>query len=131
MEKAYAQAVKAGDANRMARTSAMYEIETLRQTLELGAGDHAYPSQQRYLPDCNTDYQLYQRLDLTVRTEKDLQRILKDAKSKDVVFEVDPACGWTPSQIRDKVMQACFLLRKSPKSSNHNPVTNIYCVVFH
>lgn len=92
---------------------------------------HHYPSQQRYLPDCNTDYQLYQRLDLTVRTEKDLQRILKDAKSKDVVFEVDPACGWTPSQIRDKVMQACFLLGKSPKSSNHNPVTNIYCVVFH
>lgn len=42
MAKAYRHAKASGDQNMIARTSAMFEIETLRENLELGSGDAAF-----------------------------------------------------------------------------------------
>jgi tetratricopeptide (TPR) repeat protein len=51
MESAYRQAVKSGDADMMARTSAMFEIETFRESLGLQSGDSAYPQLGGYHGD--------------------------------------------------------------------------------
>lgn len=54
IERAYNQAVDAGDADMIARTSAMYEIETLRESLELEEGDADYPQLGGYHKDVKT-----------------------------------------------------------------------------
>jgi len=41
MARAYREAARSGDEDLMARTSAMFEIETLREDLELGSGEDA------------------------------------------------------------------------------------------
>lgn len=49
--KAYRAAVKSGDSDLIARTSAIYEVEILRADLELGTGDDAYPQLGGYHAD--------------------------------------------------------------------------------
>lgn len=43
ISEAYDQAVLSGDAEMVSRVSAMYEIETIRESLELNGGDPMYP----------------------------------------------------------------------------------------
>lgn len=54
MAQAYQAAVETGDSDLMARTSAMFEIETLREDLELGVGDSNYPQLGGYHRDVRT-----------------------------------------------------------------------------
>ena len=54
MARAYRKALKSGDSDMIARTSAMFEIETLREDLELGAGDEGYPQLGGYHRDVKT-----------------------------------------------------------------------------
>ena len=51
MAKAYRQAKMSGDEDMIARTSAMFEIETLREDLELGRGEEGYAQLGGYHKD--------------------------------------------------------------------------------
>lgn len=51
MAKAYRHAKASGDQDMIARTSAMFEIETLREDLELGSGDAAFAQLGGYHKD--------------------------------------------------------------------------------
>ena len=51
---AYRDAVRSGDQDAMARASALFEVETLREDLELGGGDSAFTQMGGYHGDVRT-----------------------------------------------------------------------------
>lgn len=72
MAKAYRHAKASGDQDMIARTSAMFEIETLREDLELGNGDAAFTQLGGYHKDVkNQDPAGYESHHIPSRTTQD------------------------------------------------------------
>lgn len=74
IEKAYSSAIESGDADLIRRVSAMYEIESFRNTIDLGRGDPGYAQLGGYHKDvkvqCPKGYESHHIPARSVQAEK-------------------------------------------------------------